>query len=1263
MAQQSTSGFCGDKNPLQHGGTSRDERPAAGLRPDYVRLDEQSVADLLQYARRFAGRLQFYDAANQLNGDWTPFFSDDVSILIAALVQNRPADYEAAIAARQEEARQQLQDLYDEADGSGDLPPAIWDNLADHLPAFKQLFDLGATLMLHLDGQLAGLPETGLSEYADGLLARDGRRLLDRLLGIHKYAAGLGLSYLPADRREIQPLPPDLRPRYFQDLLRDGLEAGWRSGNNSLADYYDNVLDESTYDIAFGATPANRPEALEAHLRPGLDQLAGVLAGINKMVAALGREAAAYLEKTLTDWPTHEPHMALFLAFLRLYGLAQDHLNGLRDRHFRYYLEEVLRLSPRPARPAEVHLLVELAKQVENFLLPAGTALKAGKDPAGNPLQFTLPADSTFDRARVALLQSAYHTSSDGNLYTTSFTNSEDGLGAPPEAADGRWEAFGPVTRFRGPVDDPEPGRPRYEGTDTVQKETFQLVSQPDWYGMAVASPTLYLREGRRFVLLALQATAANPADPPDTTAWQPENFRYRFTTAEGWYEATPAINPLLLDGQLLFFLEIPPEVPAIEPYQADIHGGRMDTDAPVWQIRLLAGGDGRTPYNELRKFRISQADIRVLVLGARQLQVFNDFGPVDPAKSFQPFGPEPRRGSRLRIGSAEAFQKKGWLGLLLQFDWDGLDTVADPFVPAADPVQVIARRTDGSNPSAALNLLNYGPGSIAATVNLFLSPDYGRDQLQHTVYGDLPPFDTSTDEGYLVLELQGDLGHQAYRRDFPLALVQFAQKKSDRDATAIAALNSNFQIAGDNKGVVIPDAPYTPGLKGLSLTYGAQSTIVLDHGDQATFAARQERFFHSWPLGDREEHALRRQGGAVPLFPLFDNEGETYLGLTGALPRTVVQLLVQVAEGTANPLREVQTVDWAYLHEDQWQQFGPGEVVDGSDGLLQSGLVQLSLPRKISDNNRWLPPGMRWLRFSIGQHTDAVNDLLQIAAQGVRAVFDNQDNDLSFLQTPLPAGTVSKLLQPRQAVKKIEQPFDSFDGRPPEDEPAFYQRVSERLRHKDRAVAIWDYERLTLEHFPATYRVKCLNHTRLFADPADPTRLIEDEIAPGHVLVVAVPDQRRRQAVDPLRPYTSLSTLKQIGDMLRKRISPHVRLEVRNPVFEPVQLDFSVRFHPGRDPVQYTRLLNQALIEHLSPWAYDTQTPITFGGRIHKSGVLDFVEELPWVDYVLHFKMHQSPDDEENRRMDIETAEARSGRSILVSHHEHLISEAADCE
>ncbi len=58
-----------------------------------------------------------------------------------------------------------------------------------------------------------------------------------------------------------------------------------------------------------------------------------------------------------------------------------------------------------------------------------------------------------------------------------------------------------------------------------------------------------------------------------------------------------------------------------------------------------------------------------------------------------------------------------------------------------------------------------------------------------------------------------------------------------------------------------------------------------------------------------------------------------------------------------------------------------------------------------------------------------------------------------------------------------MKQPFQSFDGKHAEVGKEFYTRVSERLRHKGRAITAWDYEHLVLDRFPGIYKVKCITH------------------------------------------------------------------------------------------------------------------------------------------------------------------------------------------
>ena len=185
----------------------------------------------------------------------------------------------------------------------------------------------------------------------------------------------------------------------------------------------------------------------------------------------------------------------------------------------------------------------------------------------------------------------------------------------------------------------------------------------------------------------------------------------------------------------------------------------------------------------------------------------------------------------------------------------------------------------------------------------------------------------------------------------------------------------------------------------------------------------------------------------------------------------------------------------------------------------------------------------------------------------------------------------------------------------------AFYTRVSERLRHKDRAIALWDYERLVLEAFPQIYKVKCLNHTHY--EPNDSGTGTYRELAPSHVTVVTIPNLQFPNLRDPLRPYTSLGLLAQIADFLRVRCACFIKLHIRNPQFEEVRVRFKLRLYEGFDETFYPAKLQEAITRFLSPWAFaGSGGSPSFGGKIYKSVLINFVEDQPYVDYVTDFQL-----------------------------------------
>jgi hypothetical protein len=82
-----------------------------------------------------------------------------------------------------------------------------------------------------------------------------------------------------------------------------------------------------------------------------------------------------------------------------------------------------------------------------------------------------------------------------------------------------------------------------------------------------------------------------------------------------------------------------------------------------------------------------------------------------------------------------------------------------------------------------------------------------------------------------------------------------------------------------------------------------------------------------------------------------------------------------------------------------------------------------------------------------------------------------------------------------------------------------------------------------------------------------------------------------------------------------------------------------------GGDVGYYCKKLNEDIKKFLSPWAYDEGKDISFGGKIHKSVILNYIEGISYVDYLTDFKLNHL-----GIKNDVEEAEAASPRSVLVT-------------
>ncbi len=695
-----------------------------------------------------------------------------------------------------------------------------------------------------------------------------------------------------------------------------------------------------------------------------------------------------------------------------------------------------------------------------------------------------------------------------------------------------------------------------------------------------------------------------------------------------------------------------------------------FDTKWPVVKVLLNQEYPGNPYiYALLKDFLVDAIDLTVDVREVRDLIVQNDQSVLDPGKPFQLFTNRPMVGSNFYIGSWEVFQKS-INSLNIDLKWHDLpDDITGfggyyvnyyPDQPARNntsfeaDIEILEKKAwKAVIPEDDQLFDNLDNETLKAENNLRIltSPNQSTigDIKRDTELPEIKKFELTTQKGFVKLSLKGmDFGHKDYHISYTRAIL----------FNMGATLNPQVQ---DYTGM-LPNEPYTPALQELSLDYVATEHIPVQKVPDEDYEDRVEQFYHVHPFGVGEVDTRNKKNHLVAQYL---EEGSLYVGLKDVNPPENLSLLIQILEGSSDPDLLPPEVTWSYLTDNEWEVFPVTNILsDTTKGLITTGVILFDIPAAATNENTILTKGLYWLKASVARDSRAIPNLIDIKAQAVPAIFEDNDNAPDHLNTPLPQGTISKLVKADSAVKTIKQPYTSFAGQVKEESSEFYTRVSERLRHKKRAITIWDYEHIILQKFNTIYKVKCLNHTRF-----EGTFSTISEAAPGNVSLIVISNVRNRNAVDLLKPRTSLSLINEIQEFLAKIKSPYVNLFVNNPVYEEIMVDFNVKFHQGYDKGLYETILINAIKQYLSPWAYDIGSDLVFGGKIHKSMVLNFVEQQDYVDFITCFKMfHIVPDDPDNDPLrDVDEAEAFSSASVLGSADTHKIhileSDACECD
>lgn len=961
-----------------------------------------------------------------------------------------------------------------------------------------------------------------------------------------------------------------------------------------------------------------------------------------KVLTIIVGKAEKALSGLLHSRNDHPPHIALLLAFLLLFRrYHQSGMNNLVSRHLLYYYRDVLRLQERREIPDRVHLVFKIAEKLDSYRLDKGIALLGGKDVNGIDRLFALQDELVLNQAQLVEKQNVYYYKY-GSKWEKAApvvlpkADTRDGVKTPFPQNLKAWHPLSGMEVLKREYLKKNQAHLRVTAGLKLDAGFFKLPDLVGRPGFILSSRQLWLTKSRLRVVF-LEFAEQIPAEvilknfevgvstnksiaPLSAFAIEESSFEKERIIKIGFEYVSKYQAAGLLYHKNNIALLFDTNFPEIVPLSSESDLYFSDLGAPSVFFIAKTGADHRM----IEKLELGMINISVHSNNITNLAI--QLGSTQYS-------------STAEIPLMGSYSKEQFMSLYV----------------TAPELSVKEVSYDNKLPSVSFFLPE--DEHIALTGNL--------REITTTKLDAAPNLDPS------AVVYGSNTAYKFYRQDIKIGFRGHDQAPFF------------YKIPSEGIALSYSSVPGQVTVYQIDVLGGYRETRP-NGVKSKTLIARNLMPEFDGPVDGNENTVKNARNGSIKGEPTAD--GNLRLGFEKLQPGQSLSLLFKFADGTGNPDHIApDEIVWSYLRKDEWVRIPQQYIIlDETLGLSQTGIVRIQVPADINNQNTWSlgaegRKDLYWLQASASEipednvFVDALPMLEDIHTQAATAVFQNRNNDLTHLEKGLSPGSVTQLRYLDSNVTNVGQPYVSFGGRLSEDadRQSYYRRISERLRHRQRAVSIWDYERLTLENFPDVSLVKCLSHT-------------EDTAVnrPGYVTLGVVPYPDAMIGDRKYYPIFDAGNLVAIRQFLNRHSSyvvsgkgggvvccctsdeqgcgcgEHGNLLVRNALFEPVQLQVCVKFRKGKEVFFYRKQLNEDLKNFLAPWAADRGKPLSFGMPVYKVDLLRFLENLDYVDVVMGLKVKHFPNREtaeENYALfgfeETEVIRPFTSRSVLTTY------------
>lgn len=320
------------------------------------------------------------------------------------------------------------------------------------------------------------------------------------------------------------------------------------------------------------------------------------------------------------------------------------------------------------------------------------------------------------------------------------------------------------------------------------------------------------------------------------------------------------------------------------------------------------------------------------------------------------------------------------------------------------------------------------------------------------------------------ALQIEFTAPHMGFgHRLYPELMAQAALARSEGIvAKILGALSAPPTAEGATSKTELPKPPLLPLITQISLSYSAACHASgLRPGD--TIELWNLRVLG--PMTPARERRLLRADLNV--------DGYLMVGLANTAPPETLSLFFEIHDSLAANWHPGDPgprpgVIWYYLSAAGWRKLPAGVVrTETTHGLTTQGVVEIALPADALRTDHFSAEPLIWISAALHGDRRRFGRIVDITCQGV-SVTRRVAPGPAPRPAPLPAGAIKRFLAARPGIAKVHHPVPSEGGRAREQEDAFRVRLSERLGHKSRALRPMDFARMVLQEFDTISDVRC---------------------------------------------------------------------------------------------------------------------------------------------------------------------------------------------